>query len=393
MIHRAISLTILVLLAGLASDRLAGTRTTSAQGGVTPVLRPIVTGLVEPLFVTHAGDGTGRLFIVEKAGTIRVVAGGQMPSTPFLDLRSLVVTENEQGLLGLAFPPGFAASKRVYIFYTADDSSTGVGDDTLARYLISSTDSNRVDPASGTVLLAIPDPYVNHNGGMLAVGPDGLLYLGTGDGGSSGDPSNNAQNLGSLLGKVLRLDVSGAGSYAIPPSNPYASGSGGARPEVWASGLRNPWRLSFDRQSGDLYIADVGQGSREEVNRQPAGSAGGQNYGWRIMEGVACHNPASGCNQSGLTLPIHDYGHGSGECSVTGGYVYRGTALPSLQGAYIFGDFCAGRIWALRQSGGAWTRTDLLDTAYSISSFGEDEAGELYVIDLGGDIYQVTAGE
>jgi glucose/arabinose dehydrogenase len=385
MIRVAVALTVLVLLLGLSPERLAGTRTTTAQVIPTPALHPIIRGLSQPLFMTHGGDGTGRLYVVEKGGTIRVLAGNQIPATPFLDLRSLVVTQNEQGLLGLAFDPSFATNQRFYVFYAAAGSQTGVGDNTVARFQVSASNPNQADQMNGIELLAVSDPYVNHNGGMLAFGPDGHLYVGTGDGGSAGDPNNNAQNLSSLLGKLLRLDVRGSGPYGIPGSNPYAGAPGGTRREIWAFGLRNPWRFSFDRQTGDLYVADVGQGSREEINRQVAGSAGGQNYGWRVMEGSNCYNPSSGCDRTGLTLPIHDYGHGDG-CSVTGGYVYRGAALPALRGAYIFGDYCSGRIWSLRLESGSWVRTQLIDTTYSISSFGEDESGELYLTDLAGGV-------
>jgi glucose/arabinose dehydrogenase len=360
------------------------------QSAPPPVsLHQVATGFNQPLYVTHARDGSGRLYVVEKAGRIKVVVNGQIQATPFLDIDSLVYSGgSEQGLLGLAFHPSYATNGRVYVFYTDEAEQ----DDILARYQRLASDPLRADPASGRILLDIQDPYSNHNGGMLAFGPNGYLYVGTGDGGSAGDPENRAQDLTQLLGKLLRLDVDLATDvapyYEIPPTNPYATRTDGTRREIWASGLRNPWRFSFDRQTGDLWIGDVGQGAREEINRQAGGSPGGQNYGWRIMEGLSCYNPSSGCNQSGLTLPIQDYDHSLG-CSVTGGYVYRGAAIPGLRGHYVFGDYCSGRIWSLRLEGGSWVRTQLLDTGYAISSFGEDEAGELYLTDLsGGGIYR-----
>jgi glucose/arabinose dehydrogenase len=352
------------------------------QDSSTVRLQQVVGGLTEPVFVTHAGDGSNRLFVVEKAGTIRIVTGGQVQSTPFLDIRSLVESDSfEQGLLGLSFHPSYESNGRFYVYYTAVNG----GANTLAQFQVSA-DRNRADPNSRRVLFSIPDTYTNHNGGMLAFGPDGYLYVGTGDGGSAGDPDNNAQNLGSLLGKILRLDVNSDGTserpYGIPSSNPFVTRSG-ARGEIWAYGLRNPWRWSFDRQSGDLFIGDVGQQAYEEISFQPGGSTGGQNYGWRIMEGLHCYNPASGCSQSGLTLPIVEYSHGEG-CSVTGGYVYRGTTVSTLAGLYVHGDYCSGRIWSLRRNGSLWEKQQLLDTSLQISSFGEDEAGELYAVDIGG---------
>jgi glucose/arabinose dehydrogenase len=389
-----LALSILIVVASHLAAPLTGA-SPSEQGAPPAVtLQQVVGGLSQPLYVTHAGDGSGRLFVVEKAGKIKIVINGQVQATPFLDIDPLVHSaDSEQGLLGLAFHPSYQTNGRFYVFYTDEANQN----DILSRYQRAGADPTRADPASGRVLLDIPDPYSNHNGGMLEFGPDGYLYVGTGDGGFAGDPGNRAQNLQELLGKLLRLNVDLAADvapyYEIPPSNPYATRTDGSRREIWAYGLRNPWRFSFDRQTGDLWIGDVGQGAREEINRQTAGSGGGQNYGWRIMEGLSCFSPSSGCNQSGLTLPIQDYDHSLG-CSVTGGYVYRGAAVPDLRGHYIFGDYCSGRIWSLRLQDGNWVRTELLDTGYAISSFGEDEAGELYLTDLsGGSVYRFTSAE
>jgi hypothetical protein len=251
-------------------------------------------------------------------------------------------------------------------------------------------DPDVADPNSEEILLAVPQPFANHNGGQLAFGPDGFLYIGKGDGGSGGDPFNNAQNPASLLGKILRIDVeSGVIPYAIPPSNPFVQ-TPGSRGEIWALGLRNPWRFSFDRQTGDLFIADVGQSAFEEVDFQPAGSAGGQNYGWRIMEGAHCFGDPA-CSQAGLALPVAEYDHAQG-CSITGGFVYRGSAFPRMQGVYFYADFCSGRFWGMKRDGAAWQNTLLLTEPHSISSFGEDEAGDIYAADLAaGAVYEIVA--
>jgi glucose/arabinose dehydrogenase len=353
----------------------------------TPALPPlpgiaferVAAGFQRPTFVTGAGDGSGRLFVLEKRGTVRIVRGGQVADEPFLDIRSRVTSSgNEQGLLGLAFHPRFAENGRFFVYYTAADG----GANTLAEFRVSSADPDRADPASGRVLFAIPDQYSNHNGGMLAFGPDGFLYVALGDGGGAGDPLRSAQDLANPLGSILRIDVDAppaAGlAYAIPSDNPFV-GRAGARPEIWAYGLRNPWRFSFDRQTGDLWIADVGQNAREEVDFQPAGSPGGQNYGWSIMEGTACYRPTSGCESSGLILPVFEYTHSDG-CSITGGYVYRGAAFPALRGAYFAADYCTGAAWAIRREGERVRADRLPDFPTGISSFGEDDAGELYIV-------------
>jgi glucose/arabinose dehydrogenase len=350
----------------------------------------VVSGLSEPVGVTHAGDGSGRLFITEKAGFIRVVQEGQLLSEPFLDVRDILTPEpaTEQGLLGLAFHPDYKSNGTFFIYYTnAQKREDGAADTVLARYQVSS-DPNTADPASAKIILTIEQPFWNHNGGHIAFGPDGYLYIGTGDGGDGGDPQENAEDLTDLLGKMLRIDVN-AETYVVPESNPWTAESG-ARTEIWAYGLRNPWKFSFDRKTGDLYIGDVGQEFYEEINVQPASSTGGENYGWNQMEGFQCYGEAD-CDQSQYTLPVHDYAHGEDGVSVTGGVVYRGAAFPELDGAYLYADFASGKVWSLRFAEGVWVNTLFADTDFAVSSFGEDEAGELYVLDFGGGgLYQLT---
>ncbi|MCJ7513881.1 MAG: PQQ-dependent sugar dehydrogenase, partial [Anaerolineales bacterium] len=353
-------------------------------------VQPVASGLQQPVFITHAGDGSERLFISERAGRIRILSGGTLGATPFLDIRSKVASGGgEQGLLGLAFHPDFGSNGQFFIYYT--NLSGGI---VVARYQVSG-DPDLADAASESILLAVPKSATNHNGGMLAFGPDGYLYVATGDGGGAGDPNGNAQSLTTLLGKILRLDVDAGTPYAIPSDNPLASsGDPAVRKEIWAFGLRNPWRFSIDRQTGDVFIADVGQGAREEIDFQSASSTGGANYGWRGMEGSLCYNPSSDCDRTGLTLPVAEYDHGSsGGCSVTGGYVYRGQEFAQLNGIYLYGDYCSGRIWGLeRTGGGAWQSALLLDTDYNISSFGEDQVGEVYFTDLSsGQVLRIVA--
>jgi glucose/arabinose dehydrogenase len=345
----------------------------------------IAGGLNRPVGFENAGDGSGRLFVLEQAGVIQVLSGNEILPTPFLDIRDRVGSEaSEQGLLGLAFHPRYIENGYFFVNYT--DRS---GDTIIARFRVSG-DPNRADPTTEARLLYIPQPYRNHNGGVTAFGPDGYLYLGLGDGGSGGDPLGYGQSLDTLLGKILRIDVdpgldSGAEElYVIPPDNPFATGGG--LPEIWAYGLRNPWRFSFDDLTGDLYIADVGQNSYEEVNFQPADSAGGENYGWNILEGFECFRQ-QGCDTSQLTLPVHVYEtRSNGNCSITGGYVYRGS-LPDWQGVYFFGDYCSGRVWGLLPSAaGEWQSRLLFETGATITTFGLDEAGELYIVSHNGSI-------
>ncbi|MEA3337054.1 MAG: PQQ-dependent sugar dehydrogenase [Chloroflexota bacterium] len=346
-------------------------------------LAEVLTGLDAPLFVTHAADGSGHLFIVEKGGVIQIAAGNELREQPFLDITDRVGSSaSEQGLLGLAFHPGFGENGRFFLYYT-----DGNGDTVIASYL-ANKDRTAGDPQSEVVLLTVAQPAGNHNGGMLAFGPDGYLYAGLGDGGAANDRYENGQNRASLLGAILRIDVTDSHRYVVPGDNPFVDVAG-ARPEIWSYGLRNPWRFSFDRLTGDLLIGDVGQNSWEEINFQAAGSPGGENYGWPIMEGNHCFGEDE-CDSDGLVLPATDYPHSQG-CSVTGGYVYRGRAQPSLAGAYFYGDYCTGRIWALsRGIDGQWQSVELADTDLQISSFGETEDGQVLVVDYGGSVYRVT---
>jgi glucose/arabinose dehydrogenase len=351
----------------------------------------VVDGLDQPVFVADPADGSGRLFVVEQPGRIRILRDGVVEPEPFLDLTGMVTADgSEQGLLSMALHPDFAENGQFFVGYTANEGE-GAGDNTIARLTVAADDPDRADPASLEVLLAVPDPFRNHNGGLVMFGPDGYLYAGLGDGGSGGDPEENGQDPTALLGKILRLDVNQVGDetpYAIPSDNPFADGVDG-RPEVWALGLRNPWRFSFDRETGDLYVADVGQNEIEEVSFQPADSDGGENYGWNVMEGSACFRDAN-CETDGFVLPVAEYDHSQG-CSVTGGYVYRGTAVPDLRGVYLFADYCSGLLWGLgRNANGDWAHTAPLETGLNISSFSETADGELLVLDLGGGIYRVT---
>ena len=307
-------------------------------------------------------------------------------STPFLDIRSRVSCCGERGLLGLAFSPSYKTNGKFYVDYTDKSGNT-----VIAEFHRSST--NRAS-TTARVLMKIKQPYANHNGGMVAFGPDGMLYIGMGDGGSGGDPGNRAQNRSNVLGKILRIDVrtrTGKLAYGIPTTNPYAHKAGDDR--VWAYGLRNPWRFSFDAATGDLWIGDVGQDRFEEIDRATKASGGGRaaNFGWRVMEGKSCYRPSSGCNKTSKRLPIATYSHSLG-CAVVGGYVYRGTAYPALTGAYLFSDNCTGRIWALTANGASsQTPQQLMNTGMAISSFGQGEDGTLYVADLvGGAVYKVT---
>jgi hypothetical protein len=358
----------------------------AAQTAISAEL--VAAGLPRVTAITHAGDGSGRLFITLQVGRIVIFDGSQVLAPDFLDITSIVLSGGERGLLGAAFHPDYAINGFFYVNYTDVN-----GDTVVARYSVSGN-PNVADQGSATTILTVEQPFANHNGGQLQFGPDGLLYIAMGDGGGGGDPQNNAHNLGNLLGKILAIDVDGGVPYAIPPDNPFV-GVPGAREEIWAYGLRNPWRFSFDRLTGDIFIADVGQNQWEEVNFQPAISAGGKNYGWRLMEGKHCFDPPTNCNNGSLTLPVIEYSHSLGRCSVTGGYRYRGVDNPNLPGIYFFADFCTGEIWGMQEDGfGVWVLAEQLDTDFAISTFGEDESGELYFAhfsSVDGAIYRIAS--
>ena len=368
----------LVMLAGplAASAATFSIRLSLGASGLSPLTQ-----------VTNAGDGTNRLFLVERRGTVRSYRNGAIQPGFFIDIRSLVLDDgSERGLLGLAFDPRFRTNHRLYVYYTR------VGGDIVLRQYTANSTRTRVSLTTGRNILVIEhSARANHNGGALAFGPNGYLYIGVGDGGGAGDPFANGQSrTKNLLAKVLRINVHGTGAglygrYSIPPSNPFAGARTG-RDEVWAYGLRNPWRISFDRGTGRLFIADVGQSSWEEVDREPGGYAGGRNYGWSVMEGKHCY-AATTCVRTGKTLPVAEYSHVGGNCSITGGYVYRGHADPALVGQYVFADYCSGRIWTMA-SGGV-TPTLRADTAAHITSFCEGESGELWAVTIGGRLYRI----
>jgi len=354
-----------------------------APTDVEIALEEVVTGLSMPVYITHAGDGTGRLFIVEQPGTIRILQNGSLLETPFLDIRSQVDSEVNKGLLSVAFHPDYSANGRFFAFYIDLDGETVV-----SRFSVSESNANTVEPNSEVALLNVDlPPIADHVGGQLQFGPDGMLYVSIGDGQNPDDPFENGQDITTLLGAVLRIDVDGGDPYSIPPDNPFVGQVG--RDEIWAYGLRNPWRFSFDRLTGRLFLGDVGQDVEEEINLIVKGG----NYGWNIMEGFDCFSPPSGCDTTGLTLPITIYRHNlQTGFAVIGGYVYRGTQFKNLEGLYFFGDWYTGRLWALEEfRPETFTRIDLLDSDIWISSFGEDEAGELYVVDHSGSIYELVS--
>lgn len=352
------------------------------EPGVNPIaLEPVVTGLSAPVYVTSAKDGSNRLFIVEQGGRIKVLAAGNNTATVFLDITQRILGGRERGLLGLAFHPQFRTNRRFFVNYTRTPDGATV----IAEYQASAADPN-VAEVNETAVLVIPQPFANHNGGMVEFGPDGNLYIGMGDGGSANDPGNRAQDINNLLGKILRIDVdhsNGPVPYSSPPENPFFGPAFG-RDEVYAFGLRNPWRFSFDRETNQLYVGDVGQNAWEEIDIVTLGG----NYGWRVMEGTRC-NPGIGggvCSTAGFTLPIAEYRHTGGRCSITGGYVYRGSKGAFPSGAYVYADFCSGEIFSL--IGGE--QNLLMDTDLNISSFGEDESGEIYVVGLGGTVDRIV---
>jgi glucose/arabinose dehydrogenase len=354
-----------------------------------PVITPVsfAKGLNAPTNIIADGvSGDTRLFVTERGGTIRIVNKDGTVSAPILDISSKVLAGGEMGLIGLAFHPKFAENHYLYIYYINHDRQS-----VLARYKFD-TASNTINPTTEKVLLTIPQPYENHNGGQLAFGVDGYLYWGLGDGGSGGDPENRAQDVHTLLGKILRLDVDGGNPYSIPATNPFTrSTDRQVKPEIWAYGLRNPWRFSFDSKTHDLYIADVGQGTYEEIDVQPAASKGGENYGWRCREGLHDFNTAGCKDASQYVSPVIEYTHEGGRCSITGGYIYRGTAEPALDGLYIFGDYCTGEIMYASKQDNTWSTTGAAKTGSHISTFGQGNDGELYYADLDkGELFHIT---
>ena len=362
---------IIVILVGCLSAAVR-------SAAVTLDFQLVTVNVTNPVFITHAGDGSGRLFFVEQNGRIKVfdLNSTNLLATPFLNITGMTLFAGEQGLLSVAFHPGYATNGFLYVYFTNPDGSSNV----VARFTASPPSANTVNTNTLQTVLRIAHPNNdNHNGGQLQFGPDGYLYIGTGDGGSGCDPPNNAQNFGSLLGKMLRIDVNNfATNYTIPPSNPFVA-TNGARPEIWSYGLRNPWRFSFDRLTGDLFIGDVGQSLREEVDFRPAGSAGGENYGWRLYEGFLTNTCSVTFSNVPTILPILDYDHGSSRCAIMGGYRYRGTKIPPLYGTYLFADECGGQIYgAMTNASGDWATVLTNSTAFTITTFGEDQAGELY---------------
>jgi glucose/arabinose dehydrogenase len=371
-------------------DTTSTTETAPVSGRPEIALAERWSGFDEPLQVTHAGDGTGRLFVVEKGGLVWEIADGVVADEPFLDLSADVSTNSERGLLSLAFEPDFGDTDAFYAYYTDRDGRTVV-----ARFE-ASEGRGPVDTDERSVRLVVEQPYANHNGGQLAFGPDGHLYIGLGDGGGGGDPEDNGQDPTTLLGAILRVDTRASATgvresgyltdpFSIPEDNPFADGAD-ALPEIWALGLRNPWRFSFDRETGDLWIGDVGQSAWEEIDFQPASSGGGENYGWNRLEGTHVFREPVDIEEP--VMPAFEYGHDVGQ-SVTGGFVYRGERIPELAGTYVFGDFVSGTIWGLWPSGEGWEDLVLAETGLTISSFGEDEEGEVYVVDFGGTVYAI----
>jgi glucose/arabinose dehydrogenase len=370
-----------VLAIGLAT--VSGLSTGMASGQVTTEL--FASGLDRPVYMVAAPGDPDTFYVIEQEGAIRIIEDGILLPTPFLDIDPLVTNGtsggNEQGMLGLAFNPDYETSGRFFVYYI------GAGSDTyIVEYKRSAADPYIADPASARTIMTIDQPFSNHNGGWMDFGPDGYLYIGTGDGGSSNDPGNRASQLTFLLGKLLRIDVSDDQvPYTVPADNPFV-GVSGALPEIWAYGLRNPWRTSFDQMTGDLWIADVGQNSREEVNFQPASSTGGEHYGWRCREGFIENPSFSGCTSSlpaGVVDPVHDYSHTGGRCSITGGYMYYGCAVPEFEGKYIFGDYCSGDIYTLDPANGN-SVVAVADQGFGVSAFAQDSQGEIYVLDLFG---------
>ncbi|MFZ4850290.1 MAG: PQQ-dependent sugar dehydrogenase [Caldilinea sp.] len=389
------------VLTVLATATLLGaSRAGEAQATDAVVLQEVAAGFNQPVYLTHAGDGSGRLFVVEKAGRVKIIEAGSVREEPFLDITDRVSNNGEAGLLSIAFPPEYADTGYFLVYYNhrdknlvqpeAGDQGINDGFDTVVARFRVTADPNLADPDSEERILLRNQPYTNHNGGLIVFGPDGALYIGLGDGGSSGDPLGAGQDLSTWLGKILRIQVGPTGTYHLPPDNPFV-GQEDAQPEIWDWGLRNPWRFSFDRQSGDLWIGDVGQNQQEEIHLHPAGEPGGLNFGWNCYEGELPYRLTERCTAS-YQPPVLVYPREEGR-SVTGGYVYRGSRFPSLSGRYFFADYVQGRLWSIQRSGDSgWTPKRLeLDSTEGIVSLGEDEAGELYLLGFGsGTVYQIV---
>jgi glucose/arabinose dehydrogenase len=375
---------LLWIAAIVACSSDSGTGPSPLPGNFTIQLIEVASGLSSPLYLTSPPNDS-RLFVVEQAGRIRIIKNGQVLAQPFLDIVSRVSSGGERGLLSVAFHPSYAANGFFYVNFTDLAGNTRV-----ERFNVSSN-PDVGDASSSKLILGVTQPFANHNGGLNLFGPDGMLYIGLGDGGSGGDPQGNGQRTNTLLGKILRIDVDNGDPYSIPSGNPFANQSG-ARPEIWAYGLRNPWRFSFDRTAGLLFVADVGQGSLEEIDVVPTTRAG-VNYGWNIMEGSSCFGSGS-CSTAGLEPPVIEYNHSGGACSVTGGYAYRGSAIPELAGHYFYSDYCAGFLRSFLYSNGAATdqRTWDVGTIGSVTSFGEDAAGEMYIVVQQGRVYRIGRG-
>lgn len=372
----------------------------STASGAAPTLKlgAVATGLTNPLLAESPVGDTSRLFVAQQNGKIRLIKDGTLVGPAFLDISDRVTSGGERGLLGLAFHPDYEQNGLFYLHYSGDGTTAPTGDTVIAEFSRSSADPDVADPSSERVLLTVGQPEGNHNGGAIHFGPDGMLYIGLGDGGGAGDQhgaTGNGQALDTLLGKILRIDPgspSGGKQYGIPSGNMTGSG---ALPEIWSYGLRNPWRWTFDPCTGDMYIGDVGQNKIEEIDVEPSGKGSGTNWGWRVMEGSSCYDPATNCDQSGKELPVAEYDHSQG-CSVTGGAVYRGKTIPGLRGSYLYADYCSGRFWTFRYSAGK--ANDLTEITSSInpgkvavSSFGQDAAGELYVTSFDGNVYRIEA--
>lgn len=358
--------------------------------GVTPeiALEPVVTGLAAMTYATTAGDGSDRMFLVEQRGTVRLLQDGELHSGFWLDIRDRVNSAGfERGLFALAFHPDFSDNGRVLASYTGAGGAS-----VISEFTVADPATGKPDPESERIIITVAQPFSNHNGGLIKFGPDGYLYTSLGDGGSGGDPLNNGQRLDTLLGAMLRIDVDVPSGYAIPDDNPFL-GDPEARDEIWSYGLRNPWRWSFDRATGDLYIADVGQNTYEEVNFEPAAHPGGANYGWRAWEAFNMYDSsqALSADTATMTFPIISYPTGF-NCSITGGYVYRGDAIPDLDGWYLYSDWCSGTVWGAVTTPVVGVSFTLLDNNFRVSSFAEDDDGELYIVSHNGGLYRVISG-